>query len=336
MTQNNALSPTQNAPGISLLQASPTKDEKYRIGRFENWIQETGGLLHSPDLPAYREDLLSAYIPSTAATHMSTIRGRYRRLVESNDLRSHLFALAGAALTASDRKAFVDETITRLSNAVNDPGAKIKVTKKQDISDYTQIRLTRSQAESLLSLPGTDTLRGLRDTAMIALMLCTGIREGELVALDVPDLRQSLGGELALEVRHGKGDKSRLIPYGELSWSLVIVDAWLLKAGITEGAVFRGLWQNDRLQGRIGVRSVEKIMRSYPVVIDGRQICIAPHTLRRTYARRQYDTGIDLVSLQQNLGHASNATTIKYIGSLGAESRRGRSAYSFDLKRLAK
>jgi len=55
-------------------------------------------------------------------------------------------------------------------------------------------------------------------------MLCTGIRARGLSALEVKDLRQELGGELALHAREGKGAVERLIPYGELDWRLVVVD----------------------------------------------------------------------------------------------------------------
>ena len=58
------------------------------------------------------------------------------------------------------------------------------------------------------------------------------------------------------------------------------------------------------------------------------------HDLRRTYARRCYDEGMDLVGLQQNLGHASQSTTLKYIGVLGADKRRPPALYTFDLASL--
>jgi site-specific recombinase XerD len=54
-------------------------------------------------------------------------------------------------------------------------------------------------------------VRGLRDTALIAIALCTGARRTELANLEVRDLRQRLGGELALHIREGKGRKERLV-----------------------------------------------------------------------------------------------------------------------------
>jgi integrase len=83
------------------------------------------------------------------------------------------------------------------------------------------------------------------------------------------------------------------------------------------------------------VRAVENIISQYPVVTErGKQLTVHPHDLRRTYARRLYEEGLDLVSISQNLGHASTRTTLLYIGELGAEKRRAPGVYSFDLTAL--
>jgi site-specific recombinase XerD len=74
----------------------------------------------------------------------------------------------------------------------------------------------------------------LRDTALIALMLCTGVREAGLCALQVRHFRLKLGGALALHVREGKGCAERLVPYGEPEWVLAVVDKWREAAGIDE------------------------------------------------------------------------------------------------------
>jgi integrase/recombinase XerD len=161
-------------------------------------------------------------------------------------------------------------------------------------------------------------------------MLTTGIRESELCALEVPDLRQRLGGELALCVREGKGCKQRLVPYGSLSWVLVLVDAWMEQAGIVEdGFVFRGLYKGDTLRpGPLSVRAVQYILADYPIAIDGQLTAVRPHDLRRTYARALYSAGLDPVALQQNMGHASLETTLGYVGVLSADQRRPPSVYN--------
>lgn len=210
------------------------------------------------------------------------------------------------------------------------------VTTSQDKADSAQVRLTRAQAEALLNAPGVVPLEALRDTAAIALMLCTGIREAELCALEVQDLRQRLGRELALHIR--KGSKERLIPYGELSWVLAVVDKWLEAAGIAEGPVFRSFWKNGKSsRGPLSVRALVYLTVRYSVMSDdGKLMTVHPYDLRRTYARRLYEAGVDLVAISQNLGHSSTKTTLLYIGELGADKRRAPGVYSFDLAALNK
>ena len=310
---------------LTLIPPGTDKDQRYRLGKFERWQHD----LLRPDLAAYRDKLLAeGYAASTIAAHLGTIRAAYKPLLRERDL---FYAHVPTDLPPADKKALVDELITRLANALDPEAAPVRVVTKQDRADTEHLRLTTEQADTLMDRPGLDTLAGLRDTALIALMLCTGIREAELCNLDIKDLRQRLGGELALHVRWGKGAKERLIPYGALSWVLVLVEQWLEQTGIDKGPVFRGLYKGgEKLRpGRLSVRAVQYILESHPIVIDGELRHVRPHDLRRTYARRLYQAGVDLVAIQQNLGHASQQTTLGYIGTLDAEARKPPKIYGF-------
>lgn len=325
-----------------LIPADANKDTKYRVGKFADWLTVTGRHWYGPDLPAYRDHLLESHSRSTVAAHLSTVRAAYQRIIRDNAIRQTLFDQASEALRVmrqkdnpANRKAFVDERITRLQNAIDPKASTVKVVKSQDTADGEHLRLTREQANALLSAPGVIPLEALRDTAVIAMLLCTGLREAELCALEVKDLRQRLGGELALHVREGKGAKERLVPYGDLSWVLAIVDKWLAAAGVTEGPVVRSFFRGGKvLRGPLSVRAVLDILEKYPVAIDGEPKTVRPHDCRRTYARRLYEAGLDLVAIQQNLGHADLKTTLGYIGTLNADKRRAPAVYSFDLKKL--
>lgn len=326
-----------------LMPDEPNKDVQSRLGLFIEWLDHQGAKWFQADLAAYRDFLLKphhisvkrgigrgqlktvpAKSPATVSAHLATIRGRYNALLISNPVRQGFYDMAPANLGASDRKAFVDEVLARLQNAVHPTTARVKETTKQDEADSDHLRLKPSQAESLIKAPGVESLTGIRDTAMIALTLCTGIREAELTALDVDDLRQTYDNELSLRVRHGKGDKQRMIPYGALDWCLIYVDKWLSVAGITSGAVFRGFYRGGKVvrPDRLTTRSVNDILNSYPITIEGKQRAVKPHDMRRSYARLCYDAGMDMLRIQQNLGHASLETTQLYIGALGGEQRR--------------
>ena len=325
---------------VTMIPHGAGKDARSRLGQFEQWQRAQGQPWHEPDLTAYRDTLLAdGKAASTVCAHLATIRGRYHAIIRDNATRQALFDTAARVVDGpADRKAFVDEILTRLGNATNPNTAPVKTVTRQDRPDSDHLRLTSEQASALIAAPGVDTLRGLRDTSIIALLLCTGIREAELCSLDVRDLRQRLGGELALHVREGKGAKERLIPYGQLAWVLAIVDRWLESASIKSGRVFCGLYRGGQSlrPGRLSTRAVQNILSAYPIMVDGAIVTARPHDLRRTYSRRLYAAGLDLLSIQQNLGHSDPKTTLNYIGTLNADKRRAPAVYSFDLGKLGK
>lgn len=324
-----------------LVPAGAKKDKLHRLSKFAHWQGRQSPPWYAPDLASYRDGLLQDYEPSTVSAHLATVRAHYKTLLRDRDLFFEIAAReCGPDASRADLKATADEYIARLTVAIDPKAAPVKQITKQDRADSEHLRLTSEQANSLMGRPGVTSLKRLRDTAIIALMLCTGLREAELCALTVDDLRQRYGGELSLLVREGKGAKQRLIPYGPLSWVLVIIDTWLEKAGIDSGFVFRGFWKpsdHDQYTTRPGPltpRQIQRLLASYPLVKDGTLTQVRPHDLRRTYARRLYDSGIDLLSIKENLGHKSPETTLGYIGTLDASKRRPPAIYHYDLTRL--
>ena len=155
------------------------------------------------DLAAYRDYLLHDYAqswstsrnkiglaPATVAAHLSSIRGRYNTLLKSNRVRDQLYnAMTPPDASPANRKVIVDELLTRVQNTVHPTTALVTVTTSQDKPDSAFLRLTEPQARALIAAPGIETLKGIRNTALLALFLCTGIREMELATLNVEDLR---------------------------------------------------------------------------------------------------------------------------------------------------
>jgi site-specific recombinase XerD len=141
-----------------------------------------------------------------------------------------------------------------------------------------------------------------------------------------------------LHVREGKGCKERLIPYGELSGALAIVDSWLTAAGITAGRVFRSFWRgNKRTRGALSVRAVELILASYPIMVGGVLRTVKPHDCRRTYALLCWKSGMKLEAIQHNLGHGDPKLTELYIGlSELSEERKPAGFLDFQLTNLPK
>ncbi len=297
-----------------LVPADASKDSRHRLRKFARWLDATHGGWAAPDLRGYRDHLLNeeGLSPESAAVHLSTIRTRYKELLLNRRL---FFTLVPPQPTFAEHKALVDELMARIQAAIDPRAASVRTRSRQDRADADRLRLTQAEARALLAAPDRSTLAGTRDAAIIALLLCTGIREAELCALQTQDLRQHLEGALALHVRAGKGQKERLVPYGELDWCLTLVDAWLHKAEIDHGYVFRGLRKGDHVRPTpLNERTVQKILARYPIEIRGVRRVVQPHDCRRTYARWLYDAGVKVDAIRQNMGHETIEMTFAYIG----------------------
>lgn len=320
--------------GLKAAQTGDSADTDYRIARYFGFLWDRGEGWWRADLGLYRDALRDeALAPATIKAYLSSTRRGLRRIALNRDL---LYAFAPPDAPIERRKAIADELETRLRIAADPEKSRVREIVVQDYDSRSEVRLSRQQAQRLLRAPGVDSLQGLRDTALIAMMLCTGVREAELVNIYVDDLHARLGGELALRVRRGKGAKQRLIPYGELDWVLDIVGVWLERAQIVSGPVFRGVYKAGKSvrDTALTTRAVRAIMGRYEIPVDGDGVVVRPHDLRRTYARRMFESGAELLAIQQNLGHRKQETTERYIGDLDADQRRAPDLYDFNLDDL--
>jgi len=313
-----------------------SRARRSRLTKFCDWQRVTQGAWYLPDLASWRDHLLleNGLTATTIRAYLSTVRAAYRHILRSNDLRQQLYAAFADDVPPERKLAFITEFVTQLKNAIDPDNAPISALSIQDEDDTDHIWLTSSQVAALVLSPGLDTLKGLRDTAMISLILCTGIRAAETVSLNVEDLRAQFGGTLALRIKSGKGMKQRLIPYGAQDWGLTLTEAWLQRAGLTSGPAFVGMRKGDNFyldkdhqHVRLSERSLEYTLQAYPISINGELRTVAPHDLRRTYARQLYLIGTDLTAIQQNMGHEYQDTTLTYIGTLDAKKRTPQDAY---------
>ncbi len=145
-----------------------------------------------------------------------------------------------------------------------------------------------------------------RDRAMVEVLYASGIRVGELVGLDVDDVRLD---ERIMRV-FGKGSKERMVPFG-LPAQTALVE-WLrsgrpqLATPASGPALFLG-----RRGRRVDQRQVRAVVHALvdhvPMAPD-----LGPHGLRHSAATHLLDGGADLRSVQELLGHASLATTQIY------------------------
>lgn len=316
----------------------PHSDDKNvvsQIRHYNRWLIDTGRPLYQPDLASYRDHLLEKLSPSSVKVHLSSIRHSYKVLVDSLEHREALVDYLEQQFLDEDFatiKAKADELELRLTRAIDPERSQVTTQTVQDEEDSKHIRLTPAQGAALMMQPDVTTLRGRRDVAMIALMLATGLREGEIVSLQVDDLYQTYGTVPALRVKSGKGAKARMVPFGDMLWARQITEIWL--NGREVGWVFTAMsdGRGDMIDQRttskgMTTRSVQRMLKSYPISIDGVPTSVTPHDLRRSYARNLFLAGIPTEVIRQNLGHADVKTTQDYIGVLDGSTRAPVSVY---------
>src|SRR5271168_5265057 len=98
--------------------------------------------------------------------------------------------------------------------------------------------LSARQAQSLLNAPDTTTIRGLRDRAILAVLLGCGLRRSELAALTFAHVQQRDGRWCIVDLV-GKHGRVRTVPMP--TWVKVAIDAWTVPAAVVDGHVFRSV-----------------------------------------------------------------------------------------------
>ena len=146
-----------------------------------------------------------------------------------------------------------------------------------------------------------------RDRLLLELLYGCGIRNSELVGINMDDIRLSAE---AILVR-GKGKKERYVPFGDgVREALAAYQPWRQKLLLTLKKTTPALLLNQR-GGRLTTRSVGRIVKRIAVA-KGLSPDVHPHTLRHAFGTHMLEEGADLRAIQELLGHERLATTQRY------------------------
>jgi integrase len=170
--------------------------------------------------------------------------------------------------------------------------------------------LTRDQAEQLILTPDRSTLLGKRDSALLCLLIGCGLRRSEASAICFSHIQQRDGRWVICDLI-GKGDRIRSVPMP--SWCKVSIDEWTTAAGLTEGRVFRPMAKGGKvIDGVLLAQNILNVVVKYGKMAGLPHL--APHDLRRTFAKLAHKGSAALEQIQLSLGHASIQTTERYLG----------------------
>jgi len=170
--------------------------------------------------------------------------------------------------------------------------------------------LTAEEARRLWQSPGTKTLKGKRDTALLAILLGCGLRRRELAELTL-GLLQRREDHWAIVDLVGKGGHIRTVPVPD--WVKQTIDEWLMAAGIVGGRAFRRVCRAGKTWGDgMTERVVWHVVKENAAKLNLTKL--APHDLRRSCARLCHAAGGEMEQIQFLLGHVSVQTTETYLG----------------------
>jgi integrase/recombinase XerD len=235
--------------------------------------------LSARTVEAYRNDL----------TQIETSSGKALITLESNSVFE--------TLRSFDNKRTLNRKLSAL-NAFFDFCYKSRF-----IDEFSRFKLAKipkklpqfleyEQIDRSLGLIDRSSWIGLRDYAMILFLYATGLRISECLSLR----REDIEGDW-LHVRHGKGEKERLVPVAHEA--VKALDTYLMEVPFDKEAV----WLNYR-GAPLSRISAYKITQKY--------LGVSPHVIRHSYATALIVGGADLRVVQELLGHASLLTTQIY------------------------
>jgi len=194
---------------------------------------------------------------------------------------------------------------------------------KQEIVGFNPAKLVRTPKKekrlpkvlsvdeviALIEAPSAEDPLGIRDRAILELFYAAGIRVSELRGLNLLDIDLT---ERMIKVL-GKGKRERVVPINEIS--VEKLKAWLEVRGKMLKSVLDSDAQDAVFLSSKGTRitkmGIENLLRKYLDRI-GLTRKATPHTLRHSFATHLLESGMDLRTIQELLGHRSLSTTQKY------------------------
>jgi integrase/recombinase XerD len=264
------------------------------------WLED-GLALNS--LQAYRRDLRQLQAHLQGAALISCSQWQLQQYFSAQH--------AGSKATTANRRLTVFKRYFRwaLRHGLvqQDPTLQLQSAKQALRVPKT---LSEAQVEALLHAPDVNTAIGVRDRTMLELMYASGLRVSELITLKVFNLSMA---DHVLRVL-GKGNKERLVPFGEVAgeWLAQYLESArpeLLSGQQTQDLFVstRGLNAGSAMSRVMFWMIVKKHARSAGITVP-----LSPHTLRHAFASHLLNHGADLRAVQMLLGHADISTTTIY------------------------
>lgn len=256
---------------------------------------------------------LGRFFDFLAGEHVGSVADLTRDVL--HEYRTHLFhvisRVTGARLSMRTQsrnlcaiKAFC-RFLEREQYVLIDPATTVPLPKEPDL--LPRVLLKEDEVARLLEAPDVSVPLGVRDRAVLEVLYCTAIRNGELCALQCEDVDLK---DLELHVVEGKWSRGRRVPLGEEA--ALWVERYL--SGVRpeiQRVETRALFLNRR--GKPMDREALTLIVAQATERAGLAQRVTPHTLRHACATHLLARGMGLRHLQQLLGHSSVESTQRYL-----------------------
>jgi len=251
------------------------------------------------------DEFISWYCSEPRLAFNRTVVLRYRFFLEQRNLAP---STINVRLAAVRRLAYEASDSGLLSPELAAGIARVKGAKRLGIRIGNW--LTAEQGKTLLLETRSETLRGKRDHAILAVLLGCGLRRAEIVEMRIEDFQIREEHWMVADLV-GKGRHVRTVPMP--TWVKKAIDDWTAAAEISEGVIFRRISEEGKVWGPgITSKAIWHVVKA--AAKRGGLQNLAPHDLRRTCARLCHLAGGELEQIQFLLGHVSVLTTEKISG----------------------
>ena len=250
------------------------------IRRFSDWLRVNGiQRPERPDILNYRNELSTKYKPATVHGYLIAVK---------------LF------FQWTEQAGIYPDIAKRIKGEPVDPY-------------YKKDPLTGKQAAKVLENINENTAAGLRDYALISLMLTTGLRTNSIILADIGDIRTLEG--IPVLYYQGKGHKEKA-EFVKLSEPVLKAIQRYLETRGAEPAPHEPLFASvaHRNAGkRLTTRSISRIVKEALKAAGLESDRLTAHSLRHTAANLAIRNGAPLREVQQLLGHKNINITMIYL-----------------------
>lgn len=264
-------------------------------GKSPNTIEAYAETLKMFERIAFDEDF-PAGVRGIEPEHIYTYLGRIAERGVGLETRHRRHREVRFLFSWLERMDYIDENpFTRIKN-VRLP--------QRIVEPYSPEEIAR-----ILAVCDPETAIGARDRAIVLLFLDSGLRLNELVQLELADVDFD---SRRIRVRHGKGNKQRVAPFGSRAGEVLLHYIQRIR-GSEAGQLFRSTRSRKPLTGNLIRVRMAQLGRLAGVIRTH------PHRFRHTFATWAIESGARELDVQYLLGHSSSAMVRRYSATYNAE-----------------